>query len=60
MKTESPCLSPKEWKRAQQISSLFSPQTAALLDRGIDAEEIPEEDIEAADLEMAIDTLEAW
>ena len=48
---------PEEWRIAQQISSLFSRQTAALRHRGIDAEEIPEEDIEAAESEMAFDTL---
>lgn len=48
---------PEEWRTAQQISSLFSRQTAALRHRGIDAEEIPEEDIEAAESEMAFDTL---
>ena len=42
---------------AQQISSLFTRQTAALRHRGIDAEEIPEEDIEAAESEMAFETL---
>ena len=48
---------PEEWRTAQQISSLFSRQTVALRHRGIDAEEIPEEDIEAAESEMAFDTL---
>jgi len=48
---------PEEWRTAQQISSLFSHQTAALSHRGIDAKEIPEEDIEAAESEMAFDTL---
>jgi len=43
-----------KWRTAQQISSLFSCQTAALHHRGIDVEEIPEE---AAELEMAFDTL---
>ena len=47
----------EEWRTAQQISSLFSRQTAALRHRGIDAEEIPEEDIEAAESEMAFVTL---
>jgi len=48
---------PEEWRTVQQISSLFSHQTAALCHRGIDAEEIPEEDIKAAESEMALDTL---
>ena len=48
---------PEEWRTAQQISSLFSRQTAALRHRGIDAEEISEEDIEAAESEIAFDTL---
>ena len=48
---------PEEWRTAQQISSLFSRQTAALRHRCIDAEEISEEDIEAAESEMAFNTL---
>ena len=52
-----PTFKPEEWRTAQQISSLFSRQTAALRHRDIDAEEIPEEDIEATESEMAIDTL---
>ena len=48
---------PEEWRTAQQISSLFSRQTAALRHKDIDAEEIPEEDIEATEWEMARDTL---
>ncbi|CAH3046708.1 unnamed protein product, partial [Porites lobata] len=48
---------PEEWWTAQQISSLFSRQTAALRHRGIDAEEISDEDIEAAVSEIAFDTL---
>jgi len=48
---------PEDWRTAQQISSLFSRQTATLRHRGIDAEEIPEEDIEAAESEMALNTL---
>ena len=48
---------PEERRTAQQISSLFSRQTAALRHRDIDAEEIPEEDIEATESEMALDTL---
>lgn len=52
-----PTFKPEEWRTAQQISSLFSRQTAAQRHRGIDAEEIPEEDIEAAESEMALDTL---
>ena len=50
-------LKPEEWRTAQQISSLFSRLTAALRHRGIEAEEIPKEDIEAAESEMALDTL---
>ena len=52
-----PTFKPEEWRTAQQISSLFSRQTAVLHHRGIDAEEIPEEDIQAAESEMAFDTL---
>ena len=52
-----PTFKPEEWRTAQQISSLFSRQTAALRHRDIDAEEIPEEDIEATESEMALDTL---
>ena len=48
---------PEEWRTAQQISSLFSRQTAALRHRGIDGVEISEEDIEAAESEMAFNTL---
>ena len=48
---------PEEWRTAQQISSLFSRQTAALRHRCIDAEEISEEDIDAAESEMAFNTL---
>ncbi|CAH3189854.1 unnamed protein product [Porites lobata] len=48
---------PEEWRTAQQISSLFSRQTAALRHRAIDAEEISEEGIEAAESEIAFDTL---
>ena len=51
---------PEEWRPAQQISSLFSRQTATLRHRGIDAEEIPEEDIEVAESEMALDTLRSF
>ena len=40
-------IKPAEWRTAQQINSLFSCQTASR-HRGIDAEEISEEDIEAA------------
>ena len=47
----------KEWRTAPQISRLFSGQTAALLHRSIDAEEISEEDVEAAESEIAFDTL---
>ena len=48
---------PEELRTAQQISSLFSCLTAALRHRGIEAEEIPKEDIEAAESEMALDAL---
>jgi len=48
---------PEEWRTAQQITSLFSRLTAALRHRGIEAEEIPKEDIKAAESEMALDTL---
>ena len=50
-------LKPEEWRTAQQISSLFSRLTAALRQKGIEAEKIPVEDIEAAESEMALDTL---
>ena len=52
-----PTFKPEEWRTAQQISSLFSRQTAAQRHRAVDAEEIPDEDIEAAESEMALDTL---
>ena len=52
-----PTFNPEEWRTAQQISSLFSRQTAAHRHGSIHAEEIPEEDIEAAESEMALDTL---
>ena len=52
-----PTFKPEEWRTAQQISSLFSRQTVALRHREIDAEEIPEEDMEATESEMALDTL---
>ena len=52
-----PMFKPEEWRTAQQIKSLFSRQTAVLRHRDIDAEEIPEEDIEATESEMALDTL---
>ena len=48
---------PEEWRTAQQISSLFSRQTAVQRHRGVDTEVIPEEDIEAAESEMTLDTL---
>jgi len=48
---------PEEWRTGQQITSLFSHLIAGLRHRGIEAEEIPEEDIEAAESEMALDTL---
>ena len=52
-----PTYKPEEWRTLQQISSLFSHQTVVLHHRCIDAEEISEEDIEAAESEMAFDTL---
>ena len=52
-----PTFKPEEWRTAQQISSLFSRQTAAQRHRAVDAEEIPDEDIEAAESEMALATL---
>ena len=52
-----PTFKPEEWRTAQQISSLFSCQIAALHHRGIDVEEIHEEEIQAAESEMAFDTL---
>ena len=52
-----PTFKPEEWRTAQQISGLFSRQTAAQRHRGIDAEEIPEEDIVAAESEMAFHAL---
>jgi len=52
-----PMFNPEEWRTGQQISSLFSRQTVALRHRGTDVEEIPEEDIEAAESEIAIDSL---
>ena len=52
-----PTFNPEEWRTTQQISSLFSRQTAAHRHGSIHAEEIPEEDIEAAESEMALDTL---
>ena len=48
---------PEEWRTAQQISSLFSRQTEVQRHRGVDAEEIPEEDIEATESEVALGTL---
>lgn len=48
---------PEEWRTVQQISSLFSRQTAVQRHRGVDAEEIPQEDIEAAESEVALGTL---
>ena len=50
-----PMLKPEEWRTAQQISSLFSRQTAALHHRDI-AEEIPE-GIKGTESEIAVDTL---
>ena len=51
---------PEEWRTAQQISSLFSLQTAVLRQRDIDAEEIPEEDIEVSESEITFDTLRSF
>ena len=48
---------PEEWRTVQQISSLFLRKTAVQRHRGVDAEEIPEEDIEAAESEVALGTL---
>lgn len=48
---------PEEWRTAHQISSLFSRLTAAQRQRAIDIEEIPEEDVEAAESEMALNDL---
>ena len=48
---------PEEWRTVQPISSLFSRQTVVQRHRAVDAEEIPEEDIEAAELEVALNTL---
>ncbi|CAH3142541.1 unnamed protein product [Porites lobata] len=57
---------PEEWRTAQQISSLFSRQTAALRHRAIrdlkigrrdELGRLPEEGIEAAESEIAFDTL---
>ena len=48
---------PEEWRTAQQISSLFSRQTVVQRHKGVDAEEILEEDIEAAESEVALSTL---
>ena len=49
-------IKPDEWKTVQQISNLFSSQTAVQR-RGVDAEKIPEEGIEAAESEVALGTL---
>ena len=40
---------PEEWRTAQQISSIFSHQTLVQHLRVIDSEEIPDEDIAAAE-----------
>ena len=47
-------IKPEEWKTVQQISSLFSGQTAVQRHRGVDAKKIPEEGIEAAESEVAL------
>ena len=52
-----PAFLPEEWITAQQISSLFSRLTAAQRQRGIDIGEIPQEDMEAAESEMALKEL---
>ena len=52
-----PTFKPEEWRTAQQISSLFSCLTAAQRHRGVDAKEIPDEDIEPAESDMALETL---
>lgn len=52
-----PRFKPEEWRTAQQISGLFSRQTAVQLHRVVDAEEVPEEDILAAESEMAFHAL---
>ena len=49
----------EEWRTAQQITSLFSRQAALQRYRGVNAEEITEEDIETAESEMALGTLES-
>ena len=48
---------PEEWRTAQQISGLFSHQILVQHHRGIDSEEIPEEDIVAVESEMAFHAL---
>jgi len=52
-----PTFMPEEWRTAQQISSLFSRLTAAQRQKGLDAEEILDEDIAAAESEVALKTL---
>lgn len=50
-----PAFNPEEWRTAQQISSLFSRLKAAQCHRGM--EELPEEDMEAAECETALKDL---
>ena len=47
----------EEWRTVQPISGLFSRQRVVQRHRAVDAEEIPEEDIEAAESEVALGTL---
>ena len=52
-----PTFLPEEYRTAQQISSLFSRLTSTQRQRFADAEEISEEDIEAAKAEMVLKDL---
>jgi hypothetical protein len=52
-----PTFVPEEWRTSKQISSLFSRLKAAHRKKCIDAEDILEEDIKAAQSEEALDSL---
>jgi len=52
-----PTFKPEEWRTSKQISSLFSGMKAAQRKKGLQIEEVTEEDIEAAEEEEALRTL---